>query len=239
MLIGIIGGMGPESTKLYEDGLNAGVKQRLGGLNNAEMMVCYVNLGEIKNYIEANQWDLVSKKIIEAAKRLKAAGADFVLMASNTPHVIAADIEDALDDTPFIHIVDETAKAVKEAGLKKVSLLGTQFTMENGFFADRLHQYGIEAITPSSLDVRKEIERLTFSELEFGVIKPSTKQYFLDAAQSLIDQGAEGIICGCTEFSMVIKPDDFKHVFDTARIHVDAALNRAYPIVPGNQHILK
>ncbi|MCD1295865.1 aspartate racemase [Methanocella sp. CWC-04] len=227
--IGLIGGMSWESSIEYYRIINESVRDRLGGLHSAKCIMCSVDFEEIAKLQREGDWKELTEKMVGAARKLKTAGADFVIICTNTMHIMADDVRDQAD-IPLIHIADAAGQNIKEKGLKKVGLLGTKFTMEKDFYKKRLQEnYGIEAIIPDEND-REEVHRIIFEELCAGVIKRSSKARFKEVIAKLVSSGAEGVILGCTEIPLIIKQEDVNvPVFDTMTIHavsaVDMALN--------------
>jgi aspartate racemase len=224
--IGLIGGISWISTVDYYRYINENVNQRLGGMNYAEMIIYSFNYADIKKNNDANDWDKTLEMLTTAALHLQSAGAELLLLGANTMHVIAEPLQKRLS-IPLIHIASATADEITRKGLKKVLLLGTKFTMELGFFRDRLAEKGITAIIPAD-DERTFIQDTIYYELGKGILKPETKQRYLSIINEGIRQGAEGVILGCTEIPMIIKPDDLSiPLFDTVTIHVTAAIDYA------------
>ncbi len=228
---GLIGGMSWESTASYYRIMNEEVHNRLGGLNSAKLIMYSVNFAEFDAFMAKGDWDSAASTLIDAAKRLETGGADFVMICTNTMHKVAPEVQAAVC-IPLIHIADATAAAIRTAGVKKVGLLGTTFTMEDDFMTGRLKTlHGIEALVPDKPE-RDELHRIIFSELCQGIVKPDSKTALLSMIKDLEDKGAEGIILGCTELPMLVTQDDIKtQLFDTTRIHavkaVDVALEPA------------
>lgn len=219
--IGLIGGMSWESSLEYYRMINTAVKEKLGGLNSAKILMFSVNFAEVEAHMSKGEWHKVSMLIIDAAKRLESAGADAVFICTNTIHKVYQEVESSIS-VPLIHIADTAAQEVKRFGMKKVGLLGTRFTMEQDFYIDRLRRNGLEVIVPES-DI-DTVHRIIFDELVLGKILPESKKAYLDIISNLKMEGAEGIILGCTEIGLLIKQTDSPvPMFDTAYIHAMAA----------------
>ncbi len=226
-LVGIIGGMSWESTAEYYRLFNEGVKQRLGGFHSARLLIYSVDFAEIERLQHEGRWDKVADRMIEAARALERAGAELLLLATNTVHKLAEQIQAAVS-IPFLHIADATASRIKEKGIKRVGLLGTKFTMEEDFYKERLRKlHGIEVVIPEA-EERDYIHSVIYNELCLGIIKEESRRRFIEIIENLRRRGAEGIVLGCTEIPLLIKQEHVPiPVFDTTRIHVEAALDRA------------
>lgn len=225
--IGLIGGMSWESTQTYYQLINQGVKARLGGLHSAKIILHSLDFAEIAQMQKIHDWHGMLNILGNAATQLEQAGADTVLICTNTMHKLAPDIE-AMLNVPLLHIADATAMAMAAQGIKKVGLLGTAFTMEQDFFKGVIEaDYGIDVITPNS-DDRALIHQVIYEELCLGEVLAPSKQQYLRIIDALAERGAEGIILGCTEIGMLIKQKD-THVplFDTTAIHAQAAVEFA------------
>ncbi|KQB37421.1 aspartate/glutamate racemase family protein [Flavobacterium aquidurense] len=223
-IIGLIGGISWVSTADYYKLINQGVNEKMGGLNFSECLIYSFNYADIKKNNEANDWDATFSMLLKGCQFLKQGGATAIVLCANTMHFIADRLEQEID-LPIIHIATATAAEIKKQGLKKVGLLGTKFTMELDFFKDKLINQGIEAIIPQSESDKDFIHTTIFEELGKGLVTDETKKRYLEIANRLIKEGAEGIILGCTEIPLVIKPEDLAvPVFDTALIHSNAAI---------------
>jgi aspartate racemase len=221
--LGLIGGISWVSTADYYRFINEGVNKQLGGVNFAECMIYSFNYNDIKRNNDNNDWESTFNMLSKACQSLKNSGAEAIVLCANTMHLIADRIQESVD-LPLIHIATETAKEIQKTGIKKVGLLGTQFTMELDFFTDKLKAQNIEAIIPE-LEDRAFIHETIFNELGKGLILESTKERYLSIIEKLIKNGAEGIILGCTEIPLLVKQDEVKvPVFDTALIHSNAAI---------------
>ncbi|RYJ37011.1 Aspartate racemase [Flavobacterium anhuiense] len=223
--IGLIGGISWVSTSDYYTLINKGINEKLGGLNFSECLIYSFNYADIKKNNDANDWDSTFSMLLKAAEVLKSGGAEAILLCANTMHLIADRLQNAID-IPLIHIAEETAIEIEKKQLKKVGLLGTKFTMELDFFKDKLADKGIETIIPVSEEVKDFIHYTIFEELGRGLATEETKKRYLEIANELIKNGAEGIILGCTEIPLVIKEGDLNvPIFDTTLIHTQAAIN--------------
>lgn len=222
--IGLIGGMSWESTDLYYQQINRALQQRLGGLHSAKIILTSVDFAEVEELQRNDDWEKAGDYLAYEAQVLEKADADCVLLCTNTMHKVADQIERAIN-IPFIHIADAAATAIKAQGIKKVGLLGTAFTMEQDFYISRLKADGIDVIVPDAAD-RKVIHDVIFQELCCGIFKESSKQQYIDIANKLIAEGAEGIILGCTEISLLIGDVNFSvPSFDTTVLHAMAAVD--------------
>lgn len=225
--IGILGGMSWESTIQYYRGLNEGVRARLGGLHSADLILRSVEFADIRAMMNAGDWEGLGARMAGEAALLEEAGAQLVILSTNTVHRVADQIRGAIS-VPFLHIAEVTADRMAAAGIKKAGLLATAVTMEeDSFFCRILEERGIAPVLPAP-EVRAALDRIIFGELCCGERKECSRQAFQEAARALLDQGAEGLILGCTEIFLLISQKDFTApVFDTTAIHVDAALNAA------------
>lgn len=225
--IGMIGGVSTESTSIYYKTINAKVRERLGGYHSAEMRIHSVNFHEYTGAHETRDWPFIRAGFDAAAKGLKAAGADFLVLACNTLHTVADAIEHATD-LPFLHIVDACGARLQADGRKQPGLLGTAFTMAQPYFADRLKAK--TGMTPRLPDdaTQKELSRIIFDELTHGIVTDDSIAYYQSAIQGLKDQGCDSIILGCTELGMLITEENSPlPPYDTALIHCDAIVDMA------------
>lgn len=224
--IGVIGGLSWFSTAVYYRTINQLVNERLGETHSAKMLLYSLDFRDFDVMQKQNNWDGIAEMLCEAALKLEKAGADCVIIASNTPHLVADRVRMILS-VPLIHIAEETAKEVLLQNVNKIILLGTKFTMENDFFKDRLKEVGIETIIPANTD-RDIIHKSIFNELTKGIFKEETRKMYLNIINDLRTDGAEGVIFGCTEISLLIKPEDCSvKVFDTTLIHSKAVVEYA------------
>lgn len=223
--IGLIGGISWVSTADYYRLINEGINERMGGLNFSECLVYSFNYADIKKNNDANDWDSTFNMLLKGCEFLKSGGAEAIVLCANTMHLIADKLQEAIG-IPLIHIAEATAAEIQKKKIKKVALLGTKFTMELDFFKDKLAANGIETIIPDNQEDKDFIHYTIFEELGRGLVTDETKKRYLEIADELIQKGAEGIILGCTEIPLVIKPEDVSvPIFDTALIHSKAAVD--------------
>ena len=225
--IGMLGGMSWESSIEYYRIINQTVKEKLGGLHSAKSLVYSVDFAEIETLQSEGRWDEATQAMIEAARRVEAGGADFIIICTNTMHKMAGEIEVAIG-IPLLHIADATAGAIKAHGLGKVGLLGTKFTMEEDFYRGRLvGQHGLEVLIPEAED-REIVHCVIYDELVLGEIKADSREAYKQIIEKLIAAGAQGIILGCTEIGLLVKAGDSRvPLFDTALIHAVSAVEYA------------
>jgi len=222
--IGLLGGMSWESTIPYYRLINEGVKQRLGGLHSASLLLHSVDFHEIEACQSSGDWDKAGEMLASAALGLQQAGAQGILLCTNTMHKVAAQIETRCS-LPFLHIADATGRAIVAQGMTRVALLGTRYTMEQDFYRGRLaSQFGIESLVPDEAD-RARINQIIFEELCLGTFSEASRQYYLRVIEGLAAQGAEGVIFGCTEIGLLVPAEASPiPVFDTAAIHAADAV---------------
>ncbi len=225
--IGLIGGMSWESSLEYYRLINQAVKEKLGGLHSAKCLLFSVDFAEIEVLQRENRWGEAVAPMQEAAQALQKAGADCVVLCTNTMHKLAEQIEAAIQ-VPFLHIADATALAIQQAGMHEVGLLGTRFTMEQDFYRGRLtEKFGLKVHIPEPSE-REIVHRIIYEELVLGTIKEASRQQYSRIIQSLAGMGAEGIILGCTEIGLLVTASDAAlPLFDTTRIHAQAAVEFA------------
>lgn len=222
--LGIIGGMSWESTESYYRLINEGIKARLGNLHSADLLIHSVDFAPIEALQAQGAWDEMGKVLANSGKRLQAAGAQGLLIATNTMHKVVDDVQ-AATNLPIIHIADVTAAAIKQQGLTKVALLGTQFTMTENFYKQRLIDAGLQVLIPET-GARAEVHRIIYEELCQGQLLDSSRQYYQQVTENLADKGAKGVILGCTEIGLLIQQADSPiSVFDTTAIHAAAAVD--------------
>lgn len=224
--VGLVGGLSWHSTVDYYRLINQAVNDRYGNNTNPPLLLWNVNQARIHELQNRNQWDEIARIMSEAAKALQQGGARAILLCSNTSHKVYSKVA-AQVDVPVLHIGDATGRAIQRKGLKKVGLIGTRFTMEDGFLKDWLRdRYSIETLIPDRPDDRLELHRIIQHELGMGIFKPGTKAYILAQIDTLRRRGAEGIILGCTEFSLIIHPEDVSFPsFDTTALHAEMAVD--------------
>lgn len=222
--LGIIGGMSWESTESYYRLMNEGIKARIGNLHSADLLIHSVDFAPIEALQAQGAWDEMGKVLANSGKRLQAAGAQGLLIATNTMHKVVDDVQ-AATNLPIIHIADVTAAAIKQQGLTKVALLGTQFTMTEDFYKQRLIDAGLQVLIPET-GARAEVHRIIYEELCQGQLLDSSRQYYQQVTENLADKGAKGVILGCTEIGLLIQQADSPiPVFDTTAIHAAAAVD--------------
>jgi aspartate racemase len=225
--IGLIGGMSWESTAHYYALLNKMVNERLGGHHSAKLLLYSIDFEELTQRQFADEWDEAGAIVVDAAKRLERGGADFILIGANTMHIAAEQVEQAVK-IPLLHIADATADRILARGIRRVGLLGTAFTMEKGFYKDRLHdKFGLDVMVPCP-EHRKLVHDVIYNELVNGIVNPESKVKLRGVIADLTAAGAEGIILGCTELMMILEQaDSTVPLFDTTTIHSEAAVEWA------------
>ena len=224
--IGLIGGMSWESTASYYRLINQAVQARLGGLHSAPLILHSVDFAGIEQLQRAGDWDAAGAQLAQAARGLQAAGAQVLLICANTMHKVAPAIESAVQ-IPLLHVVDATAAAVRQAGVQRVGLLGTRFTMEQPFYVERLQQQGLDVLLPDA-DDRATVHRVIYDELCQGRILDHSRDDYRRVMAALVAQGAEGIILGCTEIALLVDAGDAAvPLFDTTGLHAQAAVDWA------------
>jgi aspartate racemase len=224
--IGLIGGMSWESSALYYTLINEMIRARLGGLHSARCIMASLDFAEVERLQATGQWDEAGDLLAAEARRLEAAGADFIVLCTNTMHKVSGYIESAVS-IPLIHLADVTGRAVTDTGLKTVGLLGTAFTMEQDFYRDRIETHGVSVIIPEAAQ-RDVVHRIIYDELVVGIVTDSSREKYLSIIESLIERGAEGVILGCTEIELLIRQEHVSvPVFPTTKIHAEAAVDEA------------
>jgi aspartate racemase len=224
--IGLLGGMSWESSALYYRRANELVRDRLGGLHSARCVLYSVDFAGIAAMQRAGSWDDAATELAIAARSLEDAGADFVLLCTNTMHKVADQVQASLT-VPLIHVADTTADAVVAAGIRRVGLLGTGFTMEQRYYRDRLATHGLDVIVPGPED-RATVHRVIYDELCLGIVRDDSRAAYRAVIQRLVDEGCEGIILGCTEIELLVSSEDSRvPVFPTTELHVAAAVDLA------------
>lgn len=226
LVIGMLGGMSWESSAEYYRLVNEAVRERLGGLHSARCVLASVDFAVIEERQVAGRWDEAGDILAEEAVRIEAAGADLLLLCTNTMHKVADRIQAAIG-IPLLHIADVTAQAVTAAGLGTIGLLGTAFTMEQDFYRDRLATNGLTVLVPPPHD-RSEVHRIIYDELCLGIVTGDSREIYRTVISRLVAAGAQGIILGCTEIELLIGQQDSPvPVFPTTRLHVEAAVDLA------------
>jgi aspartate racemase len=225
--IGLIGGMSWESSIEYYRIINEATNARLGGLHSAESLMVSVDFAEIEILQQQGKWAEAAPVLIDAAKSLEHGGADFLVLCTNTMHKVAEEIQTNVT-IPFLHIADATAQRVTAAGIRRVGLLGTRFTMEEDFYTGRLSQkFGLLVTVPNASE-RAMVHRVIYEELVLGQIRPDSQAQYRDVIEHMVQQGAEGVILGCTEIGLLVRSQDSSvPLFDTTRIHAEAAVEFA------------
>lgn len=225
--IGLIGGMSWESSAEYYRMLNQGVRDRLGPTASARCLMWSFNFAEIEELQHQGNWDALTACLVDAAKRLELAGADALLICTNTMHRVASDVEAALN-VPLLHIADPTAEKIQTNGLKTVGLIGTAFTMEQDFYKGRLQRlHGLNVLVPDDED-RAIVHRIIYQELVAGKINSKSREAFREVISRMVEDGAEGIILGCTEIMLLVGTEDSSvPIFDTTTLHASAAVELA------------
>ena len=221
--IGLLGGMSWESTEIYYRLINEETRRVLGGLHSAPIAMVSVDFQEIETLQHEGNWDATAKILVEQARQIELAGADFLLICTNTMHKIADEVSASIN-IPLLHIADATANTIKESGAEKVGLLGTKFTMEQEFYKGRLEQHGLDVLIPSEID-RNIVHRVIYEELCLGQVRSESRDEYLRIIDGLNRCGAEAIIEGCTEIGMLVKQEHTKMpLFDTTTIHAQQAV---------------
>jgi len=225
--IGLLGGMSWESTLTYYKAINEGVKKELGGLHSAKIVLYSVDFSEIEKLQDTRQWNKAGALLSEAAKGVQRAGADFLLLCTNTMHNVVSQIEENID-IPVLHIADATAEELLRNNVKKAGLLGTKFTMEQDFYKNRIRKkFGIDIIIPDE-EERKTVHSIIYDELCLGIMNYTSEEKILEIIKRLSENGAEAVILGCTEIPMIIGQEDTNiPLYDTTLIHADAAVKKA------------
>lgn len=225
--IGLIGGMSWESSIEYYRIINEVIREKLGGLHSAKSVMVSVDFAQIEELQNQNRWSEATEFMIDAAYQVAAAGADFLLIATNTMHKMYDEVQAALN-IPVLHIADATALKIKEAGFNKIGLLGTIYTMEQEFYKGRLSElYGLDVLVPAKID-RQLVNQIIYDQLVIGQIKPESKAEFTRVIANLVEMGAQGIVLGCTEIPLLVDPEQMPvPSFDTTYIHAELAVEIA------------
>ena len=225
--IGLLGGMSWESTVPYYQTINRVVRERLGGLHSARIVLYSVDFHEIERLQHESRWAEAAEILLDAARLVEGAGADFLVLCTNTMHKVAPSIEAGIG-IPLLHIADATGTRIAAAGFGTIGLLGTRFTMEESFYRDRLeHGHGLTVLTPSP-DEREAVHRVIYDELCLGTIRVASRSRYRGIVEGLVARGAQAIVLGCTEIGLLLRPADVSvPLFDTAKIHAEEAALRA------------
>ena len=225
-VIGLLGGMSWESTVTYYQVINNMVKERFGGLHSAKIILYSVNFAEIEACQAKGDWEKSTDILRDAAIKLEKAGADFIVICTNTMHKVVPDLQKSIG-IPFVHIADATAEKLQKSSIKKAALLGTKYTMTQNFYRERIENKGIEVLIPNEEDI-ETVNRIIYTELCRGEIKNDSRTQYIDIIEKMQKQGAQAVILGCTEIGLLIKQEDSPlPVFDTAYIHAQAAALKA------------
>lgn len=225
-VIGMIGGMSWESTAEYYRLANELVRERRAGFHSARIVLTSVDFADVERLQVAGEWEAAGELLAAEARRLQAAGADLVVLCTNTMHKVADAVVGAID-VPFLHLADTTADAVRAASVRRVGLLGTRFTMEQPFYRDRLAEHGLDVLVPDEAG-REVVHRVIYDELVHGVVRPESREAYVAVMAGLVERGAEGIVLGCTEIELLVGAEDTSvPVFPTTRLHVEAAVAAA------------
>jgi aspartate racemase len=225
--IGLIGGMSWESSQEYYRIINEGIHARLGGVHSGKIAMVSIDFAEMEILQKQGRWEEATAMMLATARQVKAAGADFIVICTNTQHRDAEDVQRATG-LPLLHIADATAEKICTLGLRKIALLGTRFTMEQDFYKGRLeHNFGLEVLIPGP-EEREIVHRVIYDELVVGTINPASKAQYREIIAGLAVRGAQGIILGCTEIGLLVKQADSPvPLFDTTQIHAEAAVEYA------------
>ena len=224
--IGLLGGMSWESSAEYYHLLNEGVRDRLGGLHSARLVLASVDFAQVEAMQVAGDWEAAGRLLADEARGVEAAGADLLLICTNTMHKVADQVQAAVG-IPLLHLADATARAVQGAGIERVGLLGTAFTMEQDFYTGRLSAHGLDVLVPDAPG-RELVHRVIYDELCQGVVREESRQAYQRVVADLVERGARGVILGCTEIELLLGADDVDvPVFATTALHVEAALDAA------------
>lgn len=224
--LGLIGGTSWHSTIDYYSTINKSVNAHFGNNTNPPLIVYTIDQAEVHRFQKENKWDSIAYMLSFAGLKLKNAGAEALLFCANTPHKVYTQVQEQIKDIPIIHIADATAKAIKNKSITKVGFIGTKYSMEEDFITKRIEDNGIEVLVPKDKTIINELQRIIEEELTYGTVKADSKQYVMNVLQTMIDNGADGLIMGCTEFPLMFSEDDFSTpIFDTTLIHSKAAVN--------------
>jgi aspartate racemase len=229
-MIGLIGGMSWESSAEYYRILNQGVRDRLGPTASARCLLWSFDFAEIERLQHDGDWPALTERMTDAARRLESAGADLLIICTNTMHLMADAVQAAVS-APLLHIADPTAERIKGAGLHRIGLLGTAFTMEQDFYKGRLAvRHGLDVLVPEA-DDRATVHRIIYEELVAGIVTPASRAAFRDVIARLVARGVQAVVLGCTEIMLLVKPEDSPvPLFDTTALHAEAAIEQALDI---------
>lgn len=222
-ITGMLGGMSWESTQTYYRLINEGVRRELGGLHSARIILNSLDFAKIESLQHEGDWDRTAELLADAAVSVQSAGADFLMICTNTMHKVAPEVEKAID-IPLLHIADATANRLSRDGMDKVGLLGTRFTMEQAFYRDRIRSHGIDVMVPAETE-RAEVHRVIYDELCRGIVSAESRQTYLDVVNGLAADGAQAIILGCTEIGLLLRQEDTTiRLYDTTTLHAEEAV---------------
>lgn len=225
--IGLIGGMSSESTAVYYRLINEMVRDRLGGLASADILLHSVNFADIVALQKAGRWDLAAQALTDSARKLEAAGADCTLICTNTMHLVASDVAKGTD-VPLIHIIDETARVLQARGMKRPLLLATRYTMEHGFYAERMRHFGLDVMVPDA-EGRSSMHDIIFAELCAGVVRDASREAAIRMIEDARAAGADSVILGCTEICLLLDPESLPLPgIDSTTVHARAAVEFAF-----------
>ncbi|MDW3192799.1 MAG: amino acid racemase [Cytophagales bacterium] len=223
--LGLIGGTSWHSTIHYYQNINQSINEHFGNNSNPPLILFNLNHAVIHQHQKENHWDKIAELVIDAGERLQKAGAEALLLCANTTHKVYESVSKTMA-IPILHIADATANAIQQQGLRKVCFIGTKFTMMEDFVTNRISKHDIEVITPVGSEKLEELHRIIHQELVLGNIISSSKDFVLNCIQEMVDQGAEGVILGCTEFPILIQATDLNiPIFDTVKVHTKAAFD--------------
>lgn len=224
--IGLLGGMSWQSSVLYYSLINEGIAERLGGVHSADLVMVSVDFAEVEQLQSAGDWYRAGELLAREARALEAAGAELIVLCTNTMHIVAPAIEAAVS-IPLLHLADVTARAIGAAGLVRVGLLGTRFTMQQAFYRERVESHDIEVLVPD-LDDQAVVHRVIYDELVRGVVSDDSRVEYQQIIQRLVDRGAQGVVLGCTEIELLIGEHHVTvPLFATTRLHARAAVDWA------------
>jgi len=225
--IGLIGGMSWESSIEYYRIINQVVQKKLGGVHSAKIVLMSLDFAEIEDLQNSGDWEEATRIMVEAARRVEKGGADLILICTNTMHLMAEEVQEKIN-IPLLHIADATAQAVKQKGLNTIGLLGTRFTMEKEFYRGRLETHHQLMVLIPDQEQREKVHQVIYEELVQGIIDDDSLKIYQEVIDSLVERGAQGIVLGCTEIGLLVKPEDvLVPVFDTMEIHALAAVEAA------------
>ncbi len=225
--VGLIGGMSWESSIEYYRIINQVVQKKVGGVHSAKIVLISLDFAEIEDLQNSGDWEEATRIMVEAARRVEKGGADLILICTNTMHLMAEEVQEKIN-IPLLHIADATARAVKQKELNTIGLLGTRFTMEKEFYRGRLETHHQLKVLIPDQEQREKVHQVIYEELVQGIINGDSLKIYQEVIDSLVERGAQGIVLGCTEIGLLVKPEDvLVPVFDTMEIHALAAVEAA------------